>query len=165
MNGLIATSLMVLAAGASDVEWMDNYGAALEAARAADRPLLVLLENSTAAVKAVETADADLLENYVVCRVDVSTEYGKRVAAAFKTSLFPYTAVIDKTGKRVLYRKSGDFTADGWKEMLAMFQDGEISTLRVVNYRLSGRSSNGTVIGPGGSKSSFRISKPKDCKT
>ena len=164
MNGLLATSLLVLAAGASDVHWIDDYGTALEAARAADRPLLVLLEHSDAAVKAVETSDDAGLENYIVCRVDVSTTYGKRVAAAFKASLFPYTAVIDKTGKRVLYRKSGDFTPDGWKQMLTTFKDGEITTMRVVNYRKSTASSD-SLMGPYSTNSSFSISSPKQCFT
>lgn len=165
MNGLVATSLLVLTAGASGVDWIDDYGTALEAARAADRPLLVLLEHSDAAVKAAETSEADLLQNYVVCRVDVSTTYGKRVATAFKASLFPHTAVIDKKGKRILYRKSGDFTQDDWKQMLTTFKDGESSSVRVVNYRTSTTSSSNNLMRTYSGQSSFSISNPKQCYT
>src|ERR687892_389208 len=93
------TLLLALAAAPNPPQWMNDYGAALRQARAEARPLLVVLE-----APAVETnvstpvsyaaTEAELLGHYKLCRIDVRTPYGKSVAAAFKATAFPHTAII-----------------------------------------------------------------------
>jgi hypothetical protein len=75
------------------------------------------------AEKADET-QKQLLKPYLLCRVDVSTPYGKQVAASFKTETFPHVAVIDKTAAYILYRKSGQVTSAEWAGTLVRYQSG-----------------------------------------
>lgn len=113
------------------VEWQADYGKALAATRSDQRPLLIVLDNPSepkAAVQeellAADGAHADLLKSYELCHVDVSTEYGKKVAAAFGATEFPHTAIIDKNGATVLFKKPGQISGDEWKTTLAKFEKG-----------------------------------------
>ena len=133
MHGLlVSVALLTLAASPDDgsSEWMASYGKALETARFSNQPLLVVLDNPNDPAQrltAVETADntqKQLLKPYLMCRVDVSTAYGKQVAASFKTTSFPHVAVIDKTASYVLYRKSGQVTTAEWAGTLVRYQTG-----------------------------------------
>jgi hypothetical protein len=58
----------------------------------------------------------------------VTTEYGQKVAQAFKATSFPYLAVIDKSGSVILYQKAGQTNAEGWSRMLTAHKSGERST-------------------------------------
>ena len=133
---MIAVAVGLLAAAPEPIEWESNYGKALRETRATDeRPLLVVLEKSTEPQEKVDAAllaeddfaseEAELVRPYERCRVDVSTEYGQRVAKAFGAKQFPYTAIIDKTGSVILYTKSGSVDAKQWKATLATYRDGE----------------------------------------
>src|SRR6185295_15487382 len=104
---LAATLLAVttFASTPTKVEWQADYGKALEATRSDQRPLLVVLDipsNPQASLAdgllSTEGDQAKLLASYELCHVDVSTEYGKRVAQAFKATQFPHTTIIDRTG-------------------------------------------------------------------
>ena len=176
MNGLLATSVLALLAGPSDTQWMDNYGDALQAARAAERPLLVVLEDSDHDLKALDGNQADL-EHYVVCRIDATTSYGTRVAQAFKTSSFPYAAVIDKTGRKILDRKSGSISEDALQNMLASYRSGNLPQRHTVNYRGASETRTSTTgasvttsytpsyTSSYGIQSSFSVSSPTYCPT
>lgn len=110
------------------VEWQADYGKALAATRADDRPLLIVLDapKTAAGEKQLDTAgeQAKLLAAYQLCRVDVSTEYGKRVAKVFKADKFPFTAIIDKTGSVVLTKKQGTLTDTEWVKTLSTYKLG-----------------------------------------
>ncbi len=135
----LATSSM--AATPNATQWQADYGKALTATRKDDRPLLIVLDVPSDLKEAVEAeqlqADgkqAELLGAYQLCHVDVSTEYGKRVAKAFGAEKFPFTAIIDKTGSTVLCKKLGQLTDVEWQETLAKYQKGQ-PTFQTLFYR------------------------------
>lgn len=141
---VIAVSLLAAgsqAATPSASQWQADYGKALSATRKDDRPLLIVLDVPNDPQSAVEAkrlqADgqqAKLLGAYQLCHVDVSTEYGKRVAQAFRAKKFPFTAIIDKTGSTVLYKKLGQLSNEEWQATLAKYQKG-LPTYHTSFYR------------------------------
>lgn len=151
MLGLITAAMMTvgLLAGSPEqpAQWEASYGKALEATRKSDTPLLVVLDKpgSSEAVKPellgkTDGEKAELLKPYRLCHVDVSTEYGKKVASAFKVTTVPTVAIIDKTGSKVIYRKTGQIKAEEWNTMLVDHQRGE-GPVRKVLSRITGSSS------------------------
>jgi hypothetical protein len=117
------------------VQWQSDYGKALAASRADARPLLIVLDNPSdpqaAAAEdqlAAEGEQEELLGAYECCHVDVTTEYGKKVADAFKAEEFPFAAIIDKTGSVVLHKTTGKVSDDEWQETLTTYQKGERKT-------------------------------------
>jgi hypothetical protein len=140
---LAATLLAVttFASTPTKVEWQADYGKALAATRSDQRPLLVVLDipsNPQASLEgsllATEGDQAKLLASYELCHVDVSTEYGKRVAQAFKATQFPHTTIIDRTGAVVLFKKPGQIAPTEWSATLTKYQTGEQATVQTVNY-------------------------------
>ncbi len=117
------------------LQWETSYGKALEATRADNQPLLVVLDRPQAADARIEPALlsegaaeghlVDLLRPYQLCHVDVSTEYGQKVAEVFKAKSFPYVAIIDKTGSVIIYSKAGKVGGDDWERVLATHKSGE----------------------------------------
>jgi hypothetical protein len=137
MVSYFATAALVistLAANPQPIAWQADYDEALASTRAASQPLLVVLDDPDAEETRLhpgllgedETAgqEFDLLRQYRLCHVDVTTEYGQKVAKAFKTNDFPYTAIIDKTGSVILYSKAGQMNDDEWKEVLTTYRAG-----------------------------------------
>jgi hypothetical protein len=136
----IAASTMAVSPTAT--QWQADYGKALAATRSDQRPLLVVLDNPADAKAAVQEdllkADgeqAELLKSYELCRVDVSTEYGKKVAEAFHATEFPHTAIIDKNGATVLFKKAGQISGDELKTTLTKFEKGVQPAAHNVGYR------------------------------
>jgi len=158
---------LVIAAGATaatptQLEWQSDYGKALAATRADNRPLLVVLDvpsNPKTAVAtqqvAKDAAQEKLLGAYQLCHVDASTAYGKKVAKAFGASSFPYTAILDKSASVVLCRKVGQLSNDQWQKTLAKYQTGERNAkiARTTFYR--GNQAEGSVYPP--------VAIPADC--
>ncbi|TWT38119.1 hypothetical protein KOR34_30870 [Posidoniimonas corsicana] len=127
------TSLITLAiasAVASPVadapKWESDYGKALEQVRSDDRPLLVVLDKPGEEVdaKLLSAKDDKTLQKYDLCRIDASTEYGKKVAAAFNAKTFPHVAFVDKTGEVVLHTHKGKISKDAWNASLTKYQTG-----------------------------------------
>lgn len=125
-----------LGVSADSVDWQSDYGKALEASRADARPLLIVLDNPSDPQAAAaedqlvaEGEQEELLSAYECCHVDVSTDYGKKVADAFHAEKFPFAAIIDKTGSVVLCKKTGKVSDEEWQETLATYQDGERSKI------------------------------------
>lgn len=123
--------MSVLLTQETEQTWHSDYGKALAEAKQDGRPLLVVIEKSdTPAKKFDETklskaAGAKIvLANYKLCRVDASTDYGKKVADAFKATEFPHASIIDKTGKVQLFKKSGDMQPAQWNETLDKHRNG-----------------------------------------
>ena len=140
---LAATLLAVttFASTPTKVEWQADYGKALQATRSDQRPLLVVLDipsNPQSAVEgellSTEGEQGKALAAYELCHVDVSTEYGKKVAEAFHATQFPHTAIIDRTGAVVLYKKAGKVEAKDWNATLTKYQSGNKAIIQTVNY-------------------------------
>ncbi len=127
-------ALALTAASPQAPHWEADYGKALEQTRADDRPLLIVLENTADEKQQLNVdSDKELLAAYDLCRVDVSTEYGKKVAEAFKAEKFPFTAIIDKSGVVILHKQTGAVTSSSWKATLTKYQKGE----RAVRYTVA----------------------------
>lgn len=125
-------AISTLGVSADSVDWQSDYGKALEASRTGARPLLIVLDDPSDPAAAAEEdqlvaegEQEELLGAYECCHVDVSTEYGKKVADAFKAKEFPFAAIIDKTGSVVLCKKTGKVSDEEWQETLATYQSGE----------------------------------------
>ena len=157
MLNYLATAILAIGAMAAtpqQAQWQSSYGKALKATRAADEPLLVVLdkpnsENARLAPELlsedVDGGDADLLRPYQLCRVDVTTKYGRKVAKAFHATSFPHVAIIDKTGSTVIFRKSGDIRAEEWQRILSRHKSGDRSLAKAVSrttYKKSGNMSS-----------------------
>jgi hypothetical protein len=136
---LIAASF---AATSETTNWQADYGKALEATRSDQRPLLVVLDvpsNPQASLDgellALDGDQAELLASYELCHVDVSTEYGKRVAEAFKATQFPHTSIIDRSGSVVIFKKPGAIAPAEWSATLAKYKSGAKPTAQTAYYR------------------------------
>lgn len=137
MVSSLATAMAVslLASTVQPLEWQADYGKALEATRSGDQPLLVVLDRPDAdearlepellAEGEVAGEDTDVLRPYNLCHVDVSTDYGQKVAEAFKAEDFPFTAIIDKTGSVIIYSKAGPMDSREWQDVLTKFREGD----------------------------------------
>jgi hypothetical protein len=147
-----------LLAAPQQAKWESSYGKALEATRAADAPLLVVLDkpNSKDArlapellnAKAAEGNDGAVLEPYQLCHIDVTSEYGKKVAKAFHATTFPHVSIIDKTGKTVIFTKTGNIQPEEWQRILIRHKSGDKSLATTVSrttYKpITGSSSDGS---------------------
>jgi len=60
-----------------------------------------------------------------LCHVDVTTDYGQKVAKAFNAKEFPHVAIIDKTGSMVIYKKTGQIDSAEWQKILTSHKTGE----------------------------------------
>ncbi len=127
---LLATVSVAAAPGGG--AWLDDYGVALRQAEMEGRPLLVVLENPAEAKAAAHLASlshdpqaSQRLESYKLCRIDVRTDYGQRVAQAFKAASFPHTVVIDNTASVKLFKTSGQMSPSEWQSVLARYESGE----------------------------------------
>jgi hypothetical protein len=137
----------LLAASPQPQKWEESYGKALEVSRAEKSPLLVVLDNPNSENGRVEPAllgaaapdakQAELLRPYRLCHVDVTTDYGQKVAKAFQAKTFPHVAIIDKTGSSVIFRKTGKIDAAEWEEALTLHRNGErpIRQVSHVSYK------------------------------
>jgi hypothetical protein len=152
-----ALAIGALLAAPEQTKWESSYGKALEATRAADAPLLVVLDKPKSKdarlapellnAKKAEGSDGALLKPYQLCHVDVSTAYGKKVAKAFHATTFPQVSIIDKTGKTVIFTKTGDIKPEEWQQILVRHKSGDKSLAKTVSrtvYKpLSSGSSDG----------------------
>jgi hypothetical protein len=136
-------ALSALLAAPQQPQWETSYGKALEASRAADEPLLIVLDKPSSddarlapellSEGKIEGAESALLKSYQLCHVDVTTDYGKKVAKAFQAKDFPHVAIIDKTGKTVIFSKTGDIKTDEWQRILTRHKSGDKSLARSVS--------------------------------
>jgi len=138
--------------------WQADYGKALAATRSDDRPLLVVMDvaddpeqSAMPEQLAKDKEQSELLDSYQLCHVDVSTDYGKKVAEVFHATSFPHTAIIDKTGSVILCRKTGQLSDDQWQETLAKYQDGDRTgqTHRTSYYRGESLDGGTGIVNPG----------------
>jgi len=126
----------------TSLDWQADYGKALAATRSDQRPLLVVLDIPTNPQQslsnellATEGEQAKVLGAYELCHVDASTEYGQKVAEAFGATQFPHTAIIDRKGEVVLFKKAGQVQESEWNTTLVKFQSGERPVAQTSFYR------------------------------
>jgi hypothetical protein len=117
-----------------ELQWSNHYASAKNEAAAAQRPLLVVLENPDDPAGRLNTdqiagdaTQVQLLEHYQLCRMDVTTDYGQRVAAAFGAKQFPFTAITDKSARYIMFRSAGPMSTEQWKQTLASRKNGQIT--------------------------------------
>lgn len=138
MNTVFALLACLAAAIAPDLNWSNHYGTARKQAIASGKPLLVVIENrDPLALPSAPTIEQiswtspqvspELLVKFELCRIDASTEYGRRVARAFNANKLPLTAIIDKTGEWMVYVKAGDMNTSELNDVLAEWQQGVAS--------------------------------------
>jgi len=120
-------------------DWYSDYHVAKDASIAAGTRLLVVLEDPTKPQHSIEqvstmtsSVELELLKPFTTCRIDVSTEKGKDLAGKFGATEYPYTAVIEKTGKWIVYSNQGRFTNSEWVSMLVE-QSQERSSTRTAS--------------------------------
>lgn len=131
MTSLILATVVAFSPAAhtsTSPQWQADYGKALEATRRSERPLLVLIENQEDVDASIDdqlvNQTQETLDAYHLCRVDASTEYGQKVAQRFGATKFPHTAIIDKEGAVVLFKKNGQFSEGEWKNTLKTYKNG-----------------------------------------
>ena len=114
-------------------EWNRDYGEALAATRLHQRPLLIVLDRPAEESRRIlparfnpDTTGKALLKPYELCHVDVDTPYGQRVAEAFQVKQFPFTAIIDRTGQKIIFKRSGKFDTGEWASTLIEHKEGQV---------------------------------------
>lgn len=137
-NLTTVVAALALSSAPQAPHWEADYGKALEQTRLDSRPLLIVLDNPAEEGKQLAPAltgkdQAELLAAYDLCRVNVTTEYGKKVAEAFKAKQFPYVAIIDKSGAVILHKQSGVVSSEAWEATLTKYKAGE----RAVRYTVA----------------------------
>jgi hypothetical protein len=138
MINFVATATLaigLLAAAPKAPQWETSYGKALEETRSGQDPLLVVLDKPNSKEARIEPAllseekatstSTKLLQPYRLCHVDVTTEYGKKVAEVFHAKEFPHVAIIDKTGSMVIFKKTGQIDSAEWQKILTNNKSGE----------------------------------------
>ena len=139
MNAILAAGAMIVfgfveVTNPASTTWLDDYGTALQVARLTQRPLLVVLENPHEKDQRLgEVADderlAGLLSKFELCRVDVTTDYGKQVAEAYGATTFPYTAITDRRCRSVVFRGAGKASPEIWLRTLSVYSNGDSEKL------------------------------------
>ena len=118
MNGVSAWLIFVGLMGAPDAGtiWQTDYHRALQQAQRSRRPLLVKIEDlslnlpeSSPSVSARnETIPTEILDDFVLCRIDFSRPNGKEIARRLGATSVPFTAIVNRSLTRVVYRRSGE---------------------------------------------------------
>ncbi len=112
-------------------DWHADYGDALAETRQDHQPLLVVLDAPSDEAKRLDPAlltaenGAFPLDRYSLCHIDVTTDYGKKVAEGFKVTEFPHVAIIDNSGSVILERVKGDVTKKDWLAVLNQHAKGQ----------------------------------------
>jgi len=149
MHVFFATAVLaigLLPGSQEPLQWETSYGKALEATRSDARPLLVVIDKPAASDARVApellspgqdaAKQLELLRSYELCHVDVTTEYGQKVADAFGAKSFPFVAVIDKSGSVIIGSKAGKIASEEWNQMLTAHKSGDRSTaVTRVNFK------------------------------
>jgi hypothetical protein len=147
MMSYIATATLavgLLAATPQAPVWEASYGKALQATRDGNQPLLIVLDKPNSEDARIEPTllsegeiggkSVEALKPYQLCHVDVTSDYGKKVAEAFHAKTFPAVAIIDKTGSVIIHRQNGKIDAAVWEKMLKEHKDGLRPTAKTVSH-------------------------------
>jgi hypothetical protein len=116
-----------------DAEIYGSYKEAYLAGKAANRPVLVIINPGTDSdgapvdVNALRRAShrRELLNDYVVAVIDASTPEGQSVHKLFGAPPLPRVSVIDKEQKWQIYRTSRSLSAEDWNIVLQKYRKGQ----------------------------------------
>lgn len=141
VSGIMLAAAM--AAGHSEsFTHFDNYTKAFGAAKLVGRPMLVIL-NPGEADKAVPLTEVrktqqrrDLLEDYVVCVLDTSTEHGQKCRELFEADALPRVVVIDKDQQKQIFRSSQKLDDQTFTQVLISYRNG-VAAPNPVTKRIS----------------------------
>ena len=118
----------------ANLEWATHYGKAKQSAQQVQRPLLIVLEDPAEPKAkfddgklASKAGQKELLENFMLVRVDVSTPYGKKVKKAFRADKLPYTAITDKSAQFITFRGAGEMKPSEWTAALSRHKAGKLA--------------------------------------
>lgn len=125
----LAPGLLFLIAGVTgnadgNVDWSTDYGQAKKVAKEVRQPMLIVMEDPAKPEdtfdesKLTSAVEKGKLDKYLLCKVDVSTAYGKKVADAFQAKDFPYAAITDKTASYIAFRGAGQMSQNEWKKAI-----------------------------------------------
>ncbi len=92
-----------------------DYAEALTAARRYQKPLIVLLDDGqswTGWSERLLQVSPRLLSRFEICRLDVRTPYGDKVADLYHATQFPYTVITDAKCRQILFRGAGEFSSE-----------------------------------------------------
>lgn len=101
----------------AQLKWSRHYENAKQVARAEQRPLVVVIEDSTKNADFnvdAKTKEVLLEKNFQLVKVDVRTKYGREVAKAFGAQEFPYTIVTNGDCTEIAFRQAGPMTVWDW---------------------------------------------------
>jgi hypothetical protein len=130
------SALILLAALSGDTyepNVYDNYKQAWHAGRAQSLPVLVILnpgEDTDSSPVDIEWLRRsrhrrDLLDNFVVAVIDVSTPEGKTAHKLFGSAALPRVSVLDRQQKWQIYRTSRNLSAEDWNVLLETHRKGD----------------------------------------
>lgn len=131
MNGILcALTLVSIATGYPPPNHpaVDDYRGSLVAARAARRPMVVVIEDQTrpdGRLKLLASEKPSLLPAFQLCRVNAATPYGKKVADSYGATKLPYTVITDRDSRRIMFRGVGQLSQSKWKNILRTYADPE----------------------------------------
>lgn len=131
VSGILLASAMA-AANAESFTHFDNYTKAFGTAELVQRPMLVILnpgeESPGSPVRLSELRKTqqrrELLEDYVVCVLDTSTEHGEKCRELFQAEALPRVVVIDKQQQRQIFRTSRQLDEQMLTQVLISYRDG-----------------------------------------
>jgi hypothetical protein len=131
MQIVLAAAIMCGIDSRAKLEWQSHYQQAKKTAHQSQRPMLIVLENPRRSetsfdetMLAGQHKQVELMRNYLLCKIDVTTPYGKRVAAALRADRFPYTLITDKTATYITFRQAGKMSSEQWCLNLEMHKQG-----------------------------------------
>ena len=135
---LLAVAGLVPAEAARPLQF-DDYGSAYRAATKTGRPLLVILNPADESGKTpISLEDVQrtrqrrqLLDDYVVCTVDTSSEAGRKTHQLFGSKQLPRVVVIDKQQKYQIFQTSESLYGQRWTEILETYRKGEPPPVKI----------------------------------
>lgn len=121
MSPTLALCVTYAAAIGFQANWNHSYSECLSAAKSQGRPLIVLLEDPKRSEFRGDSLFIDnwqLLANFKLCRVDATSNYGKKVAELYGATTLPYTVITDRKCQEIRFRGAGKFSGKMWRETL-----------------------------------------------
>jgi hypothetical protein len=103
-------------------QWNSDYARAVRVARSQHQPLVVILEDRSQEQRTASVLDHPMVKQTLrdcsVCRLDVRTRTGARLASQLNARDFPYTVVSDRSARTIVFRGAGEFNKDTWLGLL-----------------------------------------------
>ena len=102
----------------AQLQWKNHIGSQTRSAVTEKRPLIVVIEDSakeSVGDHNLAGKSKDVLsKQFELVKVDVRTNYGRRVAKAFGAKELPFTVVTNGDSGDIVFRKSGQMTDQDW---------------------------------------------------